>query len=165
MRAIGYFDSPDRLDRASQEAARAGWLTIEVFSPACDERLLQIAGATRSPVAITAVGGGVLGLLGGIVLTVGTVRQWPGLIVGGKPLVSMPPFLIIMFELAVLMAAIGAAWSFLAASARARRRAATVPDPVTTDNQFALLIEAPHETGELAESFFERTGATGWRRA
>jgi hypothetical protein len=165
MRVVAYFDSPQGVARASDEAERTGWQIVAVRSPAFDEQLLRVAGATRSPVAISAVIGGLLGAAAGIVLTVGTVREWPGLIVGGKPLVSLPPFLIIVFELAILFASIAAVWTFLTASARARRRVQVVADPATTDNQFALLIESGPHTTEHPQSLFERTRAVTWRTA
>src|SRR5437660_506118 len=74
MRAVGYFDSPLTIAHAGREAERAGWQIVDILSPAFDEQLVVIAGATRSPVAVSGLLGGVLGVFGGIVLTVGTVR-------------------------------------------------------------------------------------------
>jgi hypothetical protein len=165
MRAIAYFESPHDLERASGEAERAGWRIVDVVSPAFDEQLLRIAGATRSPVATFVAIGGVTGMACGIGLTVGTVLQWPGLIVGGRPLVSVPPFLIVVFTLTVLFASIAAVCTFLMASARDRRRVDLPIDPDTTDNRFALLIESRAKTAEHAQMLFERTRAVRWRAA
>src|SRR5947209_7792171 len=103
-RIVAVFDSPRAVERAIEASQRAGWRAVTVCSPAFDERLLQHVGATRSPVAVWALIGGILGSICGFLLTIGTSRKWPGLIVGGKPLVSMPPFLIIVFVLAILFA-------------------------------------------------------------
>jgi hypothetical protein len=143
IRLIATFDSRRAVGRAFDASRRAGWRIVSASSPAFDPTLLQLAGATRSPVAMWSVIGGAIGVASGLLLTIGTVRQWPGLIVGGKPLIAMPPFLIIVFELAVLFASIAAIASFLVASGRARRQAGPVSDRRTTDSRFALLVESP----------------------
>jgi hypothetical protein len=164
MRIVAYFASLPALERAAHAAPRAGWRTVAVRSPAFDERVLEIGHATHSPVPIVAMAGGVAGLLAGLVLTVGTVRQWPGLIVSGKPLVSVPPFLIIMFELTILIASIGAVWSFLAASARARRATGDATDPLTTDNLFSLTLESADGEIEVTDDAVRGLEATKWRQ-
>jgi len=123
MRVVATFDSPDALARAARACEDAGCRPGSACSPAFNETLLGAVGATRSPVAIYALAGGIVGAMCGFALTLGTVREWPGLIVSGKPLVAMPPFLIIAFELTILMASIAAIVSFLVVSARARAAA------------------------------------------
>ena len=160
-RVLAVFDSPRAVERAIEAATKAGSRPISVCSPAFDEKLLQMAGATRSPVALAAVSGGVFGIGCGFALTIGTVREWPGLIVGGKPLLSMPPFLIIVFELAILMAAIAAAVTFLVVSKRARQVAGAACGPATTDNRFALLVESTSSRDMVA--LLRSAGAVEWR--
>jgi Protein of unknown function (DUF3341) len=161
-RIVALFDSPEKLARAAAASERAGWRTASLCSPAFDERLLQIAGATRSPVAIWGFWGGAIGVVSGLLLTIGTVRQWPGLIVSGKPLVAMPAFLIIAFELGILGASIAAIVSFLLASKRARRRAGAICEPSTTDARFSLLVEAPAGQHDM-DALLQSAGAIEWR--
>ncbi len=49
--------------------------------------------------------GAIAGLLSGFALTIGTSLDWP-LITGGKPIVSLPPYIIIAFELTILFGGI-----------------------------------------------------------
>src|SRR6266480_2125486 len=70
MRVVAYFDSLEARSIASSEADQAGWRTVGVCSPAFNEQLLDVARATRSPVAISAVIGGIVGLVSGLLLTV-----------------------------------------------------------------------------------------------
>jgi hypothetical protein len=49
--------------------------------------------------------GAAAGLLSGFGLTIGTSLDWP-LITGGKPIVSIPPYIIIAFELTILFGGI-----------------------------------------------------------
>ncbi|HWK12170.1 MAG TPA: quinol:electron acceptor oxidoreductase subunit ActD [Vicinamibacterales bacterium] len=141
-RAVATFDSPADVRRAVGQAARAGWRATSLCSPAFDEALLHLVGATASPVPGWTLAGGAAGALAGFVLTIGTVRQWPGLIVGGKPLVAMPSFLIIAFVLMILGAAIAAMAAFFAAARRARRSARDACGPATTDDRFTVLFES-----------------------
>jgi Protein of unknown function (DUF3341) len=142
-RVVAIFESPEAIARAIETSRHAGWRAVSVCAPAFDATLLELVGATHSPVADWALAGGVLGAISGFALTIGTVRQWPGLIVSGKPLVSVPSFLIVVFELTILFAAIAAVTSFLFASRRARRVAGAACNADTTDARFALVVEVP----------------------
>jgi hypothetical protein len=161
-RIVAVFDSPRAVERAIEASEAAGWRTLTVCSPAFDARLLQLVGATRSPVAAWALAGGLAGVVCGFLLTIGTVRQWPGLIVGGKPLIALPSFLVIVFELAVLFASIGAVLSFLVASKRARRTASAACDDTTTDASFALLIEVSAASANTDQRL-KTMGALRWQ--
>ena len=95
---------------AAHAAARdAGLQVEEVFSPVP----LEVEGAAVSPMRRFVLAGGIGGALGALALTIGTALYWP-LMVSGKPIVSMPPFLIIVFEVTVLFAALTGLVGFLA---------------------------------------------------
>jgi len=160
-RVLAVFDSPRAVERAIDAVTKAGSRAISVCAPAFDENLLRRVGAVRSPVAGWALAGGLFGVGCGFLLTIGTVRQWPGLIVGGKPLVSMPPFLIIVFELAILAASIAAIVTFLVVSKRARRAAGGACDATTTDNRFALIVQSAASSEIVA--LLRSVGAIEWR--
>jgi hypothetical protein len=78
---------------------------ITALSPYPVHELDDILPSPPSPVRFFALVGAITGLLAGFGFTIYTVKVWP-LIVGGKPLVSIPAFLIIAFELAILFGAI-----------------------------------------------------------
>ena len=164
MRIVAYFDSVQQLERAGRAAENAGWRIVGACSPAFNETVLESAHATRSPVAAAALIGGIVGLASGLVLTVATVREWPELIVSGKPLVSVPPILIIIFELTILGASVAAAVSFLAASARARRVAHDCWDNSTTDNRFSLLLEGAARSSAPLDDAIRAIHAREWRQ-
>jgi hypothetical protein len=164
MRVVAYFDSVHQLERAGRAAEDAGWRVVGGCAPAFNDKVLEAAHATESPVAIVALIGGVAGVLAGALLTVGTARQWPALIVGGKPLIAVPPFLVITFELTILLASIAAVWSFFAAAKRARAVARDASDESTSDNRLSLLFESGAARTGQVDDLLERIGATAWRR-
>jgi hypothetical protein len=85
---------------------------ITVFSPYPVHELDNVLPSPPSSVRFFALIGAVIGLLCGFAFTVYTVKAWP-LISGGKPLVSIPAFLIIAFELTILFGAILSFFGFL----------------------------------------------------
>jgi hypothetical protein len=92
--------------RAAKPAA------LRIFSPIPSHHIEHAIGKPKSRVRAVVLAGGTLGILSAIALTVGTSWEW-NLNVGGKPVISWPPFIIIMFELMVLFGGISAVLSFL----------------------------------------------------
>ncbi len=82
---------------------------IESVTPIPVHRTESILGLERSPLRFFTLTGGLAGLVAGFVFTIVTVKAWP-LITGGKPLISIPPFIIIAFALTILF---GALFSFV----------------------------------------------------
>jgi hypothetical protein len=83
--------------------------------------------------------GAIVGLFSGFALTIGTSLDWP-LITGGKPIVSLPPYIIIAFELTILFGGILTFVGFLILSRMPDLRAiASGGDP---GNDFIIRHEA-----------------------
>jgi len=91
-------------------AARAE--NFRVFSPIPSEHIEKAIGRGRSPVRAFVLTGGILGVLTGLAITIGTSWEW-NMVAGGKPIISWPPFIIICFELMILFGGIAAVLSFL----------------------------------------------------
>jgi hypothetical protein len=107
---VGSFAEEEECVRAVSALKRGG-IAFRVFSPIPSEHLVHAIGKKLSPVRAFVLMGGITGVLTGIAVTVGTSWEW-NLVVGGKPVVSIPPFIIIMFELMVLFGGLSAALSF-----------------------------------------------------
>ena len=85
--------------------------SIEVRTPVPVHEAFHILKTPSSPLGWFTGTGAVLGAATGFGLTIGTVLAWP-LITGGKPLVSLPPFMIIAFELTILLGAVASILGF-----------------------------------------------------
>jgi hypothetical protein len=85
---------------------------IDVRMPYAVAEAEEILGARPSPLRFFALAGALGGFGGGLALTVYSVLSWP-LIVGGKPIVSLPPFLLIGYLLTILFGSLGAFAGFL----------------------------------------------------
>src|SRR5437764_8166206 len=118
---MALFDSRDALLAAMAAAKIRRIAPVTAFAPAYDERILRASDAMRSNVAVWTLAGGSVGGLTSLAFTIWTTRQWPVLIIGGKPLIAWPPFLITAFVLTILLAAIAAVLACVVGAWLARR--------------------------------------------
>jgi hypothetical protein len=107
---LAEFDAPDRLIEAVRAIRAQGFDRIDAFTPfpvagldaALDFRDRRVPAATLI--------GGIVGAASGFLMQVATNLDYP-LRIGGRPLIAVPAFLMITFELMVLgavLAGIGA---------------------------------------------------------
>ena len=110
---LGSFAEPAAAARAVRALRAGGFADVRVAMPAPFPEVVAAIGKPRSLIDFITFPGAIVGLLCGIALTVGTSLAWP-LVTGGKPIVSVPPFVIVIFEVTVL---IGSLTNLLAMSA------------------------------------------------
>lgn len=79
---------------------------FRAFFPFPSEKILEATGHARgwgrSPVRYWVLIGGIIGIATAIAATFGTSLEWD-IIAGGRPIISVPPYIIIMFELMILI--------------------------------------------------------------
>ncbi len=136
----------------------AGIGEFRVFSPIPSEHLMHAIGHGKSPVRAGVLAGGITGVLTGLALTIGTSMEW-NLVAGGKPIISMPPYIIIMFELMILFGGLSAIGGFLF-----RARLPQV-DPVAgydsrfSADRFGIAVDCPEADSARIESILREAGA------
>jgi molybdopterin-containing oxidoreductase family membrane subunit len=84
----------------------------DTFSPIPWEGLFEEGDSGGSPVRFYTLIGAILGAAAGLLLTIWTSLDW-SLLTGGKPIVSLPAFLVIVFELTILLGGLFTAAGFL----------------------------------------------------
>ena len=152
-------------DRAKTAAGGAGAVLGEglgevvSYSPVPDHALDQALHVTLSPVRLFVLIGGLLGCATGFIFPIYTVLDWP-LITGGKPLISIPPFVVIAFELTILFAAIGGMAGFLLLSRLPRVTGRPAPDTRFTNNMTGISVTCAPEQAAAVRACLERTGAS-----
>jgi hypothetical protein len=109
------FDSRDDFLAKLNELVESGVpkRKINTFTPYPVHEIEHLLDDSQSPVRFFTGGGAITGLIAGFAFTIGTVLAWPQLITGGKPLVSIPAFLIIGYELTILFGCLFAFNGFL----------------------------------------------------
>ncbi len=85
---------------------------MSIYTPYPVHEVDEILKEKPSGVRIFTLLGALTGTITGFAFTIFTVLHWP-LIVGGKPLVSIPAFVIIAFELTILFGALSTMLGFL----------------------------------------------------
>jgi hypothetical protein len=112
---IGTFASDEECAHGIEALHRAQVRDFSAFSPFPSEKIIEASqearGLGRSPVRVWQLLGGITGFLTAIVLTVGTSWEW-NLNVGGRPIASIPPYIIIMFELMILIGGLSGVTGF-----------------------------------------------------
>jgi hypothetical protein len=94
----------DSLLLGIEKLKAAGLEGYDVLSPLPRHEILEaVYEGAPSPVRWWTLSGAVLGLCAGFALPALTHSQWPMINPGGKPVVSLIPFAVIMFESTILM--------------------------------------------------------------
>lgn len=156
---LGIFDARDAVLAAVRQARAEGLPGVAAFAPAFDRELVDAADPAPTPVRRWTLAGGVLGGLSGLALTIWTTSQWPTLIVGGKPLISIPPFLVIAFELTILMGGLATFAGFVLWVLRARAPETTPYDPRFSAGHFGLFVACRPGDVDRVTAFLRGTGA------
>ena len=107
--------------------------------------------------------GAIIGFSIGLLYTVGTQIAYP-VVSGGKPIVAIPPMLIIMYEFTMLGAIIFTVLGLIIESRLPRLGGPGLYDPRVTEGYIALVVDAPPERLGEAEEAFRRAGAVEIKR-
>lgn len=102
------FDDPNAVVAAARRVYEAGYRRINAYSPYPIEELSAAIGYHKDLVSLTVFACGILGAIGGFALQYWTSAIDYPLNVGGRPLLSLPSFIPIIFECTVLLASFGA---------------------------------------------------------
>lgn len=121
---LGRFAEPGDAARAVR-ALRSAGLRVDAAMPAPFPEVVDALGRRQSGLGLFTFAGAIAGLAFGIALTVLTSLAWP-LVTGGKPIVSVPPYVIVVFELTVLVGSLTNLVAVAVGSLRGARAQAVV---------------------------------------
>lgn len=111
FRLVASFTDEERCVHSIERLREAG-VRPRVFSPIPCRKIVEALYERPSYVRSWVLAGGIFGALSGFALTLGTSYEW-NLNTGGKPIASIPPYLIIVFELMILCGGIAGVLGFL----------------------------------------------------
>lgn len=154
---LGTFAAPADAARAIRALREAGVRDVRAAMPAPFPEVVEALGRPRSRLGLATFPGAIAGLLAGIGLTVGTSVAWP-LVTGGKPIVSIPPFVIVIFEVTVL---IGSLTNLVAVATGAYRGRGFPAAARTTADRIGVFAGGAEER---AERILRERGAGEVRR-
>ncbi|QMU56292.1 MAG: DUF3341 domain-containing protein [Candidatus Mycalebacterium zealandia] len=141
---LGVYGHLDTLADCLKTLKEKGFRNIRVFSPVPSHEIEEIIGEPESPVRFFTLIGALLGGASGVAFTTITASDWP-IQVSAKPVVSILPFMVIIFELTILIGALATLMGLLINSLLRRRAPVTMYDPRFSDDKFGLMVVCPDE--------------------
>ncbi len=120
---------------------KAGFEEIKAYTPYPDHHIEHAMGYDQSPVRVWTLVGGLTGAATGLAFTTWTSIDWP-LVVGGKPMVSIPAFVPIIFELTVLFGALATVIGLFVLARIPNLKPAVVYDPDFSAGRYGVYVEA-----------------------
>jgi len=162
--ALGVFAHLDTTLDAIKRLRAAGHTDFTVYSPIPRHEIEAALGQPVSPVRMFTLIGGLAGCGVGAWLTLWMSYDWP-LVVGGKPVGSVPPYVVIMFEMTILFGALSTILGILFNAVFAARRLGTIEyDPRFTNDRFGIFVPAGADKVARVEALLRETGAEEVRR-
>ncbi len=153
--AVAYFKSTGEILQAAKLATQKGFRNVESYTPFPIHGMEDALGLKQSIVPWATFFGGLTGFCVALHLQVWTsAYDWP-IIVGGKPMISGPAFIPILFELTVLLAGLSTAGFMLFLNGLPNFNPNPF-DPRITDDRFALYIPFEGQKSEAeVQSFLQ----------
>jgi hypothetical protein len=147
---------------AAVDAIRAlrakGYRNLVVYSAAPNHEIEEALEHRVSPVRLFTLIGGLTGCTAGFAMTIWMSYDWP-LVVGGKTIASIPPYVVIAFELTILMGALSTVAAVGLLSVLLGRRG-TPYDPRFSDDAIGVFVPTVPEQLGPVEQLLRSAGAT-----
>lgn len=158
---LGIFAEVDAAVEAIEKLRAAGLKRIVTFSPMPSHDLEHALHPPQSPVRVFTLIGGLTGAATGFTLPTWTSLDWP-LVTGGKPIISIPPMVVIAFELTILFAALSTIAGLFINARLPRARVQVVYDPSFSSGSFGVFVVANGKSDQ-ARQILTAAGAVSVR--
>ena len=156
--ALGLFHEPQSALAAAGTLKGAGFATPELMSPVPIEGVEEVLGEKKSVIKRFSLFGGLFGGLFGFALAAGTAVLYvhPA---GGRPIITIPPYLIITYEMLILFGILFTVLGFFISSRLpAFRDRVYVPE--TAVDKFAVSVVCDNEEHlKRAQAILHEAGA------
>jgi len=108
------FETPTELVRAAEAAVAKGYKKLDAYTPFPIEELSEALHLHKNKLPLIVLLGGLCGGLGGYLMQYFVTVTYYPINIAGRPLHSWPAYIIITFELTILLASISAVVGLLA---------------------------------------------------
>ena len=150
MRVTALFDSPHLAAAGILAARKRGATAVDAAMPAPFPEVIDAIGKPRSKLGWATFAGATFGVSLAFFLTIWMSLDWP-LITAGKPIVSLPPYVIVAFENSVIFGAIATVSTLAIGAFRGRARFPATIDTRATGAAIAVIAIGP-KPDELADA-------------
>ena len=159
-RAAGVLGTFIHID-AAVDAIRAlrarGHRDLVVYSASPNHEIEEALDQSVSPVRLFTLIGGLTGCAAGFGMTIWMSLDWP-VIVGGKTIASIPPYVVIAFELTILLGALSTVAAMVLFSVVMGKRGIAY-DPRYSDDQIGVFVPGGADQQGAVEQLLRSAGA------
>ena len=153
----GLFSGRDRLLEAIERLREAGITDLEAMSPAPDHEIEAALRHRPSRVGLITLAGGLFGMVFGFGGASLTHLHWD-LITGGKPIVSVPPFVVVAFEMTILFGGLATLAGVILLTRLPRIKADEHYNPLVSEDHYVLIARTDEEDSDRAAEILENCG-------
>jgi hypothetical protein len=139
---LGIFDGVDAAVVAIESLRSAGLKRITVFTPVPSHEIEHALHVEQSPVRLFTLVGGLTGTATGFALPSWLSLDWP-LVTGGKPIISIPAWVIIAFELTILFGALSTVLGLFICARLPHRKPFIVYDTSFSADRYGVYVVPP----------------------
>lgn len=160
---LAAFQHIDAACDAIQALRAQGRKDFTVYAAAHNHELEEAVGKPVSPVRLFTLFGGLTGACAGLGMTYWMSLDWP-LLVGGKPIATVPPYVVFIFELMVLLGSLSTVAGVVLLSL-AKPTTGLAYDPRFSDDQIGIFVPCSGADAASLERMFKDAGSVGVRHA
>ncbi len=155
---LGIFSYVDVTVNTVKKLKREGFKNLRVFSPVPNHEIEHVMDEPESIVRFFTLFGAMLGAACGVGFTVLTSTDWP-IQVSAKPIVSLPPYMVIIFELTILIGALSTLIGLLVNSRLRRNAPRSMYDPRFSEDKFGVMVACSKDKVGKVEEILNSQGA------
>ncbi len=153
---LAAFRHVDDAVHAVRELKEMGYRDFTVYSPVPNHEIAAAIGHRISPVRRWTLLGGLAGVSLGLLMALWMSLDYP-VVVGGKPIPSVIPYIVVGFELTILIGALATITGLIVHIIGNRRAAAF--DPRFTDDHVGIFVPCPAERRSAVQQLLQTSGA------
>ena len=157
---LGVFAHVDSTVQALESLKAKGYHDLTVYMPVPIHQIEDVLERDRpvSRVRLFTLIGGLVGTISGFFLTIWSSLVW-GLVVGGKLPASIPPYVVIAFELTILFGGLASALGAIVLGRLPRVRVTRAFDPRFTNDRFGVAVHCAPDRSPSVRDILRTTGA------
>lgn len=155
---VAVYSHADELLEVIQRVKEKHPERMVIYSPIPLHGIEEVLGRKTSPVRFFTLFGAIAGLVGGFALAIWSSLKWH-IITGGKPVVTLVPFVIVAFEMTILLGALATLLGLVFSNQFPNYRIANTYDPRFTRDKFGIAVKIAAEKKPEYENLLQSTGA------
>ena len=155
---FGIFAHLDTCLSALKQLSGEGFRDMEVYSPTPHHEIVHLLDRKPSPVRVFTLIGGLTGLITGWAMTIGSTMIY-SIIVGGKPVISIPPFGVVAYITTILFGTVATFVGFLINARVPQLKVVEGYDDRLSSDHFGVLIYCVPEDVMKLEKLLNKLGA------